>query len=512
MPVRTAVCRGLGGQYFGKCGAGWFRRFLYTNLVELLLSKKRSKSSRPLWGAANDYKKDSCSLWPHAIPAIAQLVEHLTVDCAEIRWSLAQFRVAGLPCSLILLPPPQGCLSALYLACPYRCLQRAREGSTLENMGRDDLGGFCTPILSKKRSKSSRPLWGAANDYKKDSCSLWPHAIPAIVQLVKHLTVDCAEIRWSLARFRVAGLPCSLILLPPPQAAIELCCLSALYLACPYRCLQRAREGSTLENVGRDDLGGFCTPILLSCSCQKKRSKSSRPLWGAANDYKKNSCSLWPHAIPAIAQLVEHLTVDCAEIRWSLARFRAAGLLCSLIPLPPPQAAIELCCLSALYLACPYRCLQRAREGSTLENVGRDDLGGFCTPILLSCSCQKKRSKSSRPLWGAANGYKKKSCSLWPHAIPAIAQLVEHVSVGLCRNQMVPGWIPGGRTALLSHPPATSTGSDWTVLLVSLVSCLSVPLSAEGAGGQYFGKCGAGWFRRFLYTNLAELFLSKKTL
>ena len=28
-------------------------------------------------------------------PAIAQLVEHLTVDSAEIRWSLVRFRVAG---------------------------------------------------------------------------------------------------------------------------------------------------------------------------------------------------------------------------------------------------------------------------------------------------------------------------------------------------------------------------------------------------------------------------------
>ena len=28
-------------------------------------------------------------------PAIAQLVEHLTVEIADIRWSLARFRVAG---------------------------------------------------------------------------------------------------------------------------------------------------------------------------------------------------------------------------------------------------------------------------------------------------------------------------------------------------------------------------------------------------------------------------------
>ena len=44
----------------------------------------------------------------------------------------------------------------------------------------------------------------------------------------------------------------------------------------------------------------------------------------AANDCKKPRCSLWAQAIPAVAQLVEHLTVDCAEIR-----FRVAGLLCS---------------------------------------------------------------------------------------------------------------------------------------------------------------------------------------
>ena len=31
---------------------------------------------------------------------------------------------------------------------------------------------------------------------------------------------------------------------------------------------------------------------------------------------------------PAIAQLVEHLTVELAEIRWSLVRFWVAGLAC----------------------------------------------------------------------------------------------------------------------------------------------------------------------------------------
>ena len=32
--------------------------------------------------------------------------------------------------------------------------------------------------------------------------------------------------------------------------------------------------------------------------------------------------------LPAIAQLVEHLTVDAADIRWSLVRFRVAGFCC----------------------------------------------------------------------------------------------------------------------------------------------------------------------------------------
>ena len=175
---------------------------------------------------------------------------------------------------------------------------------------------------------------------------------------------DCRLCRNQMVPGSIPGGRIALLSHPPATSTGSDC--SVLFVSL-VSCLSvplsaEGSEGSTLENVGRDDLGGFCTPILLSCSCQKNRSKSSRPLWGAANDYKKDSCSLWPHAIPAIAQLVEHLTVDCAEIRWSLARFWVAGLPCSLILLPPPQAAIVLCCLSALYLACPYRCLQRARR------------------------------------------------------------------------------------------------------------------------------------------------------
>ena len=38
-----------------------------------------------LWARPKDHDK----------PAIAQLAEHLTVDLADIRWSLVRFRVAG---------------------------------------------------------------------------------------------------------------------------------------------------------------------------------------------------------------------------------------------------------------------------------------------------------------------------------------------------------------------------------------------------------------------------------
>ena len=241
------------------------------------------------------------------------------------------------------------------------------------------------------------PLWGAANDYKKDSCSLWPHAIPAIAQLVEHVSVGLC--RNQMVPGSIPGGRIALLSHPPATSTgSDWTVLFVSLVSCLSAPL--SAEGSGGQYFGKCGAGWFRRFLytnLVELFLSKKRSKSSRPLWHAANDYKKNSCSLWPHAIPAIAQLVEHLTVDCAEIRWSLARFWVAGLLCFLILLPPPQAAIELCCLSALYLACPSRCLQRAREGSTLENVGRDDLGGFCTPILLSCSCQKNALNHPAP-------------------------------------------------------------------------------------------------------------------
>ena len=58
----------------------------------------------------------------------------------------------------------------------------------------------------------------------------------------------------------------------------------------------------------------------------------SFPIVGAQQDsiISKLLCQ-WLRVIkitrPAIAQLVEHLTLNCAAIRWSLVRFRMAGFL-----------------------------------------------------------------------------------------------------------------------------------------------------------------------------------------
>ena len=112
-----------------------------------------------------------------------------------------------------------------------------------------------------------------------------------------------------------------------------------------------------------------------------------------ANDGKKVRCSLWAQAIPAIAQLVEHLTVDCAEIRWSLAQFRVAGLLCS-HPAGTSTGSVSSVLFVSLSILPVHTAVCR---GLGRAVAGRDDLGGFSTPILLNCSCSKKRSKSSRP-------------------------------------------------------------------------------------------------------------------
>ena len=47
------------------------------------------------------------------------------------------------------------------------------------------------------------------------------------------------------------------------------------------------------------------------------------------------------------------------------------------------------------------------------------------------------------------------------HSEPAIAQLVEHLTVDICSDQMVPGSIPGGRIALLRREEAHQARLLW---------------------------------------------------
>ena len=63
-----------------------------------------------------------------------------------------------------------------------------------------------------------------------------------------------------------------------------------------------------------------------------------------------------------------------------------------------------------------------------------------------------------------------------PPATPAIAQLAEHLTVEACRNQMVPGSIPGRRICfsgqrLLVRLPKSAPMAllDFSMLLVCLV-------------------------------------------
>ena len=203
----------------------------------------------------------------------------------------------------------------------------------------------------------------AANDCKKSRCSLWAQAIPAIAQLVEHLTVDCAEIRWSLARFRVAGLLCS----HPPgtsTGSVSAVLFVSLSILPVHTAVCRGLGRAVLWKMrGRDDLGCFSTPILLSCSCSKKRSKSSRPPF--------SQC--WTPVQQTIAKSLD-----------------VAGLLCSHPP-GTSTGSVSAVLFVSLSILPVHTAVCRGLGRAVLWKMrGRDDLGGFSTPILLNCSCSKK--------------------------------------------------------------------------------------------------------------------------
>ena len=69
------------------------------------------------------------------------------------------------------------------------------------------------------------------------------------------------------------------------------------------------------------------------------------------------------------------------------------------------------------------------------------------------------------------------------HLRPAIAQLVEHLTVVCSSNQMVPGSIPGGRSFLFKWAQITFTDMLHATCHLEHVSMLCL----------FIGYCGAPW-------------------
>ena len=147
----------------------------------------------------------------------------------------------------------------------------------------------------------------------------------------------------------------------------------------------------TLENAGRDDLGGFSTPILLRCSCSKKCSKSSRPHFLSVG-------LVWPllgcvhplrmqKALGSIPSVSMHSMLHVSWLEKDFFR-----------PPAPSTDSVSAVLFVGLVSCLSVPLFAQGPGGQyTLENAERDDLGGFSTPILLRCSCSKKCSKPSRP-------------------------------------------------------------------------------------------------------------------
>ena len=157
----------------------------------------------------------------------------------------------------------------------------------------------------------------------------------------------------------------------------------------------------TLENAGRDDLGGFSTPILPRCFWSKKSSKSSRPRF-------LNVGLVWPllGCVPCLLpgwasqpENQQHVLVCltlweqwlrgtwCSGITspshaegrpWAQSPVCPCTACCmfagrkkiSFVLLPPPQTAFQLCCLSAFILLVRTAVCTGPWRKYTLENGG----------------------------------------------------------------------------------------------------------------------------------------------
>jgi hypothetical protein len=113
------------------------------------------------------------------------------------------------------------------------------------------------------------------------------------------------------------------------------------------------RERSSMSRNDLDQCTGrsfACIAIAAARDADSTHNRSSRnAVVGAAQ-----------RSIPTIAQLVEHLTVEFADIRWSLVRFRVVGFKClaeicvtSILPTLPAVWRVFLapCCGMQLHVA-----------------------------------------------------------------------------------------------------------------------------------------------------------------
>ena len=115
------------------------------------------------------------------LPAIAQLVEHLTVDAADIRWSLVRFRVAGFGCQVFQLRSGSCCTACAYFWIAFfsslteQTAYQGKEGiepCMPPNLNIDVSSSACLAILVK-RNFMSMGTWPQATHQVPSRNSTW---------------------------------------------------------------------------------------------------------------------------------------------------------------------------------------------------------------------------------------------------------------------------------------------------------------------------------------------------
>ena len=130
--MQVRVLPGSFATFVPICGVGCCDWNVLSYLNLLGFAWHRSGLRRLAWAWQESCAVTRCFVWADAAigcvcrwlaicahrkittPAIAQLVEHLTVDAADIRWSLVRFRVAGFGCQVFQLTSGSCCIACAY--------------------------------------------------------------------------------------------------------------------------------------------------------------------------------------------------------------------------------------------------------------------------------------------------------------------------------------------------------------------------------------------------------------